>query len=146
MARLRTAVSAIVAFTLLVVAWELAKAVLPEDGVRIGDTRVLPRTDDAAMPHVWTVLARLGEPEVAGAAAQRTVGEAVASGALWALGGYDHRSSPTSTVFRFEQTGHRMPNSQTWSTPVVEILQKNIFFRSNALQRTATARILILAS
>ena len=51
---------------------------------------------------------------------------AVASGALWALGGYDHRSSPTSTVFRFEQTGHRMPNSQTWSTPVVEILLQNI--------------------
>ena len=28
--------------------WELAKLVLPADGVSIGDTRVLPRTDDAA--------------------------------------------------------------------------------------------------
>lgn len=86
MGRARTAVSAVIAFALLVGVWELAKAVLPDAGVSIGGTRVLPRTDDAAMPHVWTVLARFGEPEVAGAAAQRTVGEAVASGAVFTLG------------------------------------------------------------
>lgn len=86
MGRARTALSAVVAFALLVGVWELAKAVLPDAGVSIGDTRVLPRTDDAAMPHVWTVLTRLGEPEVAGAAAQRTVGEAVAAGSLFTLG------------------------------------------------------------
>ena len=86
MGRARTAASAVIAFALLVGVWELAKAVLPDAGVSIGDTRVLPRTDDASMPHVWTVLARLGEPEVAGAAAQRTVAEAVASGALFTLG------------------------------------------------------------
>ena len=38
------------------------------------------------MPHVWTVLGRLAEPEVAGAATTRTVGAAVASGALFTLG------------------------------------------------------------
>ncbi|MBW0116750.1 ABC transporter permease [Pseudonocardia abyssalis] len=86
MGRARTALSAVAAFALLVGVWELAKAVLPDAGVSIGDTRVLPRTDDAAMPHVWTVLTRLAEPEVAGAAAQRTVGEAVASGAVFTLG------------------------------------------------------------
>ena len=41
--------------------------------------RVLPRTSDAAMPHVWTVLGRLFDPEVAGAAQQRSIGAAVAS-------------------------------------------------------------------
>ena len=38
------------------------------------------------MPHVWTVLARLGSPEVAGATDTRTVGAAVLSGVLFTLG------------------------------------------------------------
>jgi len=84
--RARTVVTAVAAFVLLVVLWELAKLVLPDEGVLLGDTRILPRTDDAAMPHVWTVLARLAEPEVAGAVSPRTVGAAVASGALFTLG------------------------------------------------------------
>jgi NitT/TauT family transport system permease protein len=84
--RLRAAGSAVAAFALLVVLWELAKLLLPADGLTVGGTRVLPRTDDAAMPHVWTVLARLGSPEVAGAADPRTVGAAVASAALFTLG------------------------------------------------------------
>jgi NitT/TauT family transport system permease protein len=84
--RARTVVAAMVAFVLLVVLWELAKLVLPDDCVLLGDTRILPRTDDSAMPHVWTVLGRLFEPEVAGAATARTVGAAVASGALFTLG------------------------------------------------------------
>jgi NitT/TauT family transport system permease protein len=84
--RSRAPLTAAAAFVLLVVLWELVKLVVPDDGVVLGGTRVLPRTDDAAMPHVWTVLARLAEPEVAGAAAGRTVGAAVASGALFTLG------------------------------------------------------------
>jgi NitT/TauT family transport system permease protein len=84
--RARTVLTAALAFVLLVAAWELAKLVLPDDGVLLGETRVLPRTDDASMPHVWTVLGRLAEPEVAGAATERTVGAAVASGALFTLG------------------------------------------------------------
>jgi len=84
--RARAVGAAVVSFVLLVVLWELAKFLLPDEGVLVGDTRVLPRTDDAAMPHVWTVVARLFEPEVAGAADPRTVGAAVASGALFTLG------------------------------------------------------------
>jgi NitT/TauT family transport system permease protein len=84
--RARAVAAAAAAFVVLVVAWELVKLVLPGDGVLIGDTRILPRTDDSAMPHVWTVLGRLFEPEVAGAADARTVGVAVASGSLFTLG------------------------------------------------------------
>jgi NitT/TauT family transport system permease protein len=84
--RARAVGAAVVSFVLLVVVWELAKFLLPDGGVLVGDTRVLPRTDDAAMPHVWTVFGRLFEPEVAGAADPRTVGAAVASGALFTLG------------------------------------------------------------
>ncbi|MHA6622995.1 ABC transporter permease [Pseudonocardia sp. DLS-67] len=84
--RARAVVAAVVAFAILVALWELAKLLLPGDGVLVGDTRILPRTDDSAMPHVWTVLGRLFEPEVSGAADARTVGAAVASGALFTLG------------------------------------------------------------
>jgi NitT/TauT family transport system permease protein len=83
--RWRTVLVTIAAFVLLVVLWELAKLVLPADGVSIGDTRVLPRSADSAMPHVWTVLAQLGRPEVAAPGA-RSVGLAVASAALFTLG------------------------------------------------------------
>jgi NitT/TauT family transport system permease protein len=84
--RSRAVATTVAAFVLLIAVWELAKLVLPAAGVTIGDTRVLPRTDDSAMPHVWTVLGRLTEPEVAGAATTRSVAAAVASGALFTLG------------------------------------------------------------
>jgi NitT/TauT family transport system permease protein len=67
--RWRPLLTGAAAFVLLVLGWELAKLVLPASGLSIGDVRVLPRTDDAAMPHVWTVLGRFDDPEVAGAAA-----------------------------------------------------------------------------
>ncbi|WP_353807929.1 ABC transporter permease [Agromyces sp. SYSU T00194] len=47
---------------LVAVVWELYKWLAPADGVVIGETRVLPRTTDLAMPHVWDMFARLGEP------------------------------------------------------------------------------------
>jgi NitT/TauT family transport system permease protein len=81
----RTVLTTVTAFVLLVALWELAKLVMPAAGVTIGEVRVLPRTDDAAMPHVWTVLGRFDDPEVGGAAT-RSVGQAVASGALFTLG------------------------------------------------------------
>ncbi len=83
--RWRSVVVTVAAFVLLVVLWELVKLVLPADGVSVGGTRLLPRTDDSAMPHVWTVLAQLGQPEVAAAGA-RPVGLAVAAAALFTLG------------------------------------------------------------
>jgi len=42
--------------------WELYKLLGPADGVVVGGLRVLPRTTDLAMPHVWEMLARLAEP------------------------------------------------------------------------------------
>jgi NitT/TauT family transport system permease protein len=83
--RLRALLTAGAAFGLLVAVWELGKLLLPADGLSVGGARLLPRTGDAFMPHVWTVLARLGSPEVAGADS-RTVGAAVAAGALFTLG------------------------------------------------------------
>ncbi|GAA3906272.1 ABC transporter permease [Microbacterium invictum] len=45
--------------------WELYKWLAPADGVLIGDTRILPRTTDLAMPHIGDMLTRLLEPVTA---------------------------------------------------------------------------------
>jgi NitT/TauT family transport system permease protein len=42
--------------------WDLYKFLGPEAGVKIGDTLVLPRTTDMAMPHSWDMVIRLFEP------------------------------------------------------------------------------------
>ncbi|MDE0545279.1 ABC transporter permease [Microbacterium sp. C7(2022)] len=54
----------------VIVLWELYKFLGPDDGVVIGGSaddpqsglRILPRTHDRAMPHVWTMWGRLFEP------------------------------------------------------------------------------------
>lgn len=46
----------------IVVIWEVYKFFGPADGVVIGGMRVLPRTTDLAMPHVWDMVGRLLEP------------------------------------------------------------------------------------
>ncbi|QKJ21058.1 ABC transporter permease subunit [Microbacterium hominis] len=46
----------------VIAGWELYKLLAPDDGVVIGGLRVLPRTTDLAMPHVWDMAARLMEP------------------------------------------------------------------------------------
>ena len=46
--------------------WEGYKAVGNPDGTVLFGVRVLPRADDLSMPHVWTVLQRLGRPELTG--------------------------------------------------------------------------------
>jgi NitT/TauT family transport system permease protein len=69
----------------LCVLWELYKLLMPADGVAIGDTLVLPRADDASMPHISEIFGAFGEPEVAGAAQATTVGSAVASAAWYSL-------------------------------------------------------------
>lgn len=56
----------VVAFVLVAIVWELYKAVGPVDGGTIAGMRVLPRTSDLAMPHVWEMFSRLTEPEVRG--------------------------------------------------------------------------------
>ncbi len=47
-------------------AWELYKWLGSDDGTSVAGVRILPRADDASMPHLWTVLARLGDPELTG--------------------------------------------------------------------------------
>ncbi len=61
-ARLRLWGYGLLGLLLLAVGWELYKAIGPADGVVIGDARVLPRTSDLAMPHVWEMATRLLEP------------------------------------------------------------------------------------
>ncbi|MFI6166711.1 ABC transporter permease [Nocardia sp. NPDC051052] len=70
--RLRTArlVYAVTVLVLVLALWELVKLVVPERGVSIGDQRILPRTGDGALPHVWSVVTVLGERDNSG-----TVGE-----------------------------------------------------------------------
>lgn len=46
----------------VVALWEGYKALGPADGVKLGATRVLPRTSDLVMPHTWDMAARLFEP------------------------------------------------------------------------------------
>lgn len=46
----------------VVAAWDLYKGLGPEQGVLLGDTRILPRTTDLAMPHSWEMVQRFGEP------------------------------------------------------------------------------------
>ncbi|HEY0186735.1 MAG TPA: ABC transporter permease subunit [Cellulomonas sp.] len=68
--RLRSVGLALAAVLLIAALWELVKAVVPDDGWSIGELRVLPRTTDLAMPHVWEMVARLGEPLSGGTDAQ----------------------------------------------------------------------------
>ena len=69
----------------IVLVWEAYKALAPDDGVLVGDTRILPRTTDLAMPHVWDMLTRLGEP-VTGAPTAQPLWLVVLLAALTTLG------------------------------------------------------------
>jgi NitT/TauT family transport system permease protein len=60
--RLRAVVLGILGVAAVVATWDLYKALGPEEGVLVGDTRILPRTTDLAMPHSWEMIQRFGEP------------------------------------------------------------------------------------
>ena len=70
----------LLALVLLAALWELYKLVIPDDGVRVGDALILPRSDDTSMPHLSAIFGAFGKQEVAGASG--TVGSSVAS-AVW---------------------------------------------------------------
>lgn len=72
----RPVAGAIGAVILVLVVWEIVKAVVPSTGVSFGGTRVLPRTTDGALPHVWSVLTTFTDPEV-NIAGSRCVGAGV---------------------------------------------------------------------
>ena len=56
----------VLAFVFVASGWELYKAVGPEQGGTVLGMRILARTDDRAMPHIWDMFARFGDPEVRG--------------------------------------------------------------------------------
>jgi len=63
MRRLLIAAAGVVAFVVL---WEGYKAVGSPDGTVLFGVRILPRADDLSMPHLYTVVQRLGRPELTG--------------------------------------------------------------------------------
>jgi NitT/TauT family transport system permease protein len=74
---LRRGAMVVLALVLLGVLWELYKAVIPEDGVAIGDTLILPRSDDASMPHLSEIFGVFGESESGGGTVAGSVAEAL---------------------------------------------------------------------
>ncbi|TRW45256.1 ABC transporter permease [Georgenia yuyongxinii] len=58
----RPAVLGIAGVLMLALVWELYKLLGPVEGVSVGETRVLPRTDERSMPHVWEMVSRLFQP------------------------------------------------------------------------------------
>jgi NitT/TauT family transport system permease protein len=62
----RRVLLAVAGVALFVLLWEGYKAVGNPDGTVLFGVRILPRADDLSMPHLWTVLRRLGRPELTG--------------------------------------------------------------------------------
>jgi len=80
MRRVLFALGGLIVFVAL---WEGYKAVGNPDGTVLLGVRVLPRADDLSMPHLWTVLQRLGQPELSGG---RPIWRVVLSACLFTLG------------------------------------------------------------
>ena len=53
----------VLALLLVAVVWELYKVIGPQDGGTIFGWTILPRANDTAMPHVWEMFSRYGQPE-----------------------------------------------------------------------------------
>jgi NitT/TauT family transport system permease protein len=56
----------LLALIVLAACWELYKLVIPDGGVKLGDSLILPRSDDASMPHLSQIFDVFGQQEVAG--------------------------------------------------------------------------------
>jgi NitT/TauT family transport system permease protein len=56
----------LLALVVLAACWELYKLVIPDDGVKLGSSLILPRSDDASMPHLSEIVNVFGQQEVAG--------------------------------------------------------------------------------
>ena len=63
---MRRALAFLIGLVVLAVLWEGYKVVGNPDGTVLFGVRILPRADDLSMPHLWTVLQRLGRPELTG--------------------------------------------------------------------------------
>lgn len=63
-ARVRRTAMLVLAFVALCAVWELYKLLGSDAGTSILGARILPRADDASMPHVLEILKRFGDPEL----------------------------------------------------------------------------------
>lgn len=80
---MRRALYVLLGIAVCVVLWEGYKLVGSPDGTVLLGVRVLPRADDLSMPHLWTVVERLGRPELTGG---RPVWIVVVNACLFTLG------------------------------------------------------------
>lgn len=60
----RRAVLFIAALGLAALCWELYKAIGPEQGGDVFGWRIIPKTNDRVMPHVWEMLAEFTDPAI----------------------------------------------------------------------------------
>ncbi|HJY32947.1 MAG TPA: ABC transporter permease subunit [Actinomycetota bacterium] len=63
MTRFRRVWTFAIALILVAAVWELYKVIGPEDGGTVFGWTILPRSNDTAMPHVWEMFSRYGQPE-----------------------------------------------------------------------------------
>jgi NitT/TauT family transport system permease protein len=68
----------VLALLLLAALWKLYKLAIPDDGVSVSGSLILPRSDGASMPHLAEIFGTFGEEEVTG-------GDTVLSSILAAL-------------------------------------------------------------
>ena len=73
----------VLSVVLVGVLWELYKLIGPEDGGKLFGAAVLPRSNDTAMPHIWSMLSRYGRPEVRGS--DRRIWSVVLAGAWFSF-------------------------------------------------------------
>jgi NitT/TauT family transport system permease protein len=71
----------LLALIVLAACWELYKLVIPDDGVKIGSSVILPRSDDASMPHLSEIVDVFGQQEVAGGSGGTVLSSVIDS--LW---------------------------------------------------------------
>ena len=81
--RVRRAILIVVSLLFVAAAWELYKVVGPETGGKIFGWKLLPRSNNNAMPHVWDMLMRYNRPELRGS--DRKIWSVVLAGAWFSF-------------------------------------------------------------
>jgi NitT/TauT family transport system permease protein len=71
----------LIALAVLAGCWELYKLIIPDDGVKLGSSLILPRSDDASMPHLSEIFKVFGQQEVAGGSGGTVLSSVIDS--LW---------------------------------------------------------------
>ncbi len=84
MRRFRAVLTGALGLVVLAAVWEVYKSLGPAGGVVIGQTVVLPRTSELAMPHVWEMVEAFGKP-ASGASNADTVFQVVLAASFFTL-------------------------------------------------------------